>query len=114
MRSFVASALAFSLLVGCGSPTPDHEEEVGYAEPPEREPFDEEAAREAAEAELASEGYDYSYGCSDDCSGHEAGWQWRAENGYQPDSWSEPFNEGAQAFEDAVEVRVDEMRSEYE
>jgi len=79
-----------------------------------REPFDEYAARSAAEDELASEGYDYSYGCTDDCSGHEAGWQWRAGNGYTTPGNSNSFDEGGQAFDDAVESRVDEMRNDYE
>lgn len=75
--------------------------------------FDEDAAREAAEADLASEGYDYSYGCTFDCSGHEAGWQWRAENGYAAAGESPSFDEGGQAFDEAVEERVEEMRNEY-
>ena len=79
-----------------------------------RDEFDEYAARRAAEDELASEGYDYSYGCTDDCSGHEAGWQWRAENGYSASGTSQSFAEGGWAFDEAVEERVDEMRDEYE
>ena len=91
-------------------------DEYGYES---REPFDEDAAREEAEEELAGEGYDYSYGCTIDCSGHEAGWEWRAENGYPTyGSYdygnSESFAEGAMAYEEAVEERVDEMRDEYE
>lgn len=79
--------------------------------------FDEDAAREKAEEELSSSSYEdsgASYGCTDDCSGHEAGWRWRAENGEQggnPDSPS--FEEGGQAFDDAVEERVEEMRSDH-
>lgn len=113
------------LLVGCGSSPSDYDGSIsdfsyggsGYAydeDEEDREPFDEDAARSAAEDELASEEYDYSYGCTDDCSGHEAGWQWRAENGYTPNSWSQSFNEGAYAYEDAVEARVEEMRDEYD
>lgn len=80
--------------------------------------FDEDAAREKAEEELSSSSYvdaGASYGCTDDCSGHEAGWRWRAENGEQgsnPDSPS--FEEGGQAFDDAVEERVEEIRSDHE
>lgn len=86
-----------------------------YSEDEEkREPFDEDAAREKAEEELASEGYDYRYGCTDDCSGHEAGWRWRAENGYSTDGKSRSFSEGGEAFDYAVEERVEEMRSEYD
>lgn len=85
----------------------------GYASD-ERQPFDEDAAREPAESELASEGYDHSYGCTDDCSGHDAGWQWRAENGYASRGNSESFAEGGYAFDEALESRVDEMRDDYE
>lgn len=79
-----------------------------------REPFDEDAARQAAEDELAAEGYDYRYGCTEDCSGHDAGWEWRAENGYSTPGYSNSFEEGGLAFDEAVEERVEEMQSEYE
>lgn len=83
-----------------------------------REPFDEDAAREEAEDEIAGETYagiGTPYGCTDDCSGHEAGFRYRADNGYAGYNVDSPsFNEGGQAFEDAVEERVEEMRDEYE
>jgi alanyl-tRNA synthetase len=79
-----------------------------------RGPFDEDAARDAAEEQLASESYDYSYGCTDDCSGHEAGWRRRAENGYTTTGNSQSFYEGGLAFDDAVEDRVREMEDAYE
>lgn len=80
----------------------------------EREPFDEDAARDAAESELASQQYDGSYGCTVDCSGHEAGWQWRAEHGYAVDGNSNSFSEGGRAYDEALESRVDEMRGNYD
>lgn len=49
----------------------------------------------------------YGYECSDDCSGHEAGYDWADENGlcyeYSSgdeywDSYSDSFNEGATAY----------------
>ncbi|MGV3555418.1 MAG: hypothetical protein ACO1OD_09190 [Croceibacterium sp.] len=94
----------------------DYRDAYGGAEPEYayRDPFDEDAARDAAEEELASEGYDYSYGCTIDCSGHDAGWQWRAENGYSTPGNSSSFDEGGRAFDDALEERVNEMRDEYE
>lgn len=79
-----------------------------------REAFDEDAAKEAAEDDLASESYDYSYGCTSDCSGHEAGWKWRADNGYTTPGNSNSFFEGGQAFDDAVDDKVDEMREAHE
>jgi len=85
----------------------DREEDI-------REPFDEDAAKEAAENDLSSESYDYSYGCTSDCSGHEAGWRWRADNGYTTPGNSNSFYEGGQAFDNAVDDRVDEMRNAHE
>ncbi len=84
-----------------------------YAEA-QREPFDEDAARDAAEEQLAGESYDYRYGCTVDCSGHEAGWRWRAENGYATSGNSQSFHEGGMAYDDAVEDRVSEMEVAYE
>lgn len=84
----------------------------------DRQDFDEDAARDAAEDEIASEDYlavGSPYGCTDDCSGHDAGFRYRAENGFVGyGSDSDSFREGGQAFEDAVEERVDEMREQYE
>jgi hypothetical protein len=78
------------------------------------EPFDESAARAAAEDELASEGYNHAYGCTDDCSGHDAGWKWRADHGYSTPGNSNSFYEGGRAFDEALDERVEEMRNEYE
>lgn len=87
--------------------------DYGYTAGDEREEFDEYAAREEARRDLALEGYDYSYGCTSDCSGHEAGWQWGADNGVAYGN-SQSFHEGTIAFEDALEERVEEMRDEFE
>lgn len=124
MTRIFALVLAVATVSACGDSSSSYESRydggaAGYyadsfAASAEREPFDEDAAWEAAEEELASEGYDYSYGCTDDCSGHEAGWQWRAENGYSADGNSESFSEGAYAFDEALENRVEEMRDDYE
>jgi hypothetical protein len=94
-----------------GSDEADDEEE-------EREPFDEYAAKRKAERDVASDSYmgiGSPYGCTSDCSGHEAGFAHRRDNGYVAYSAdSQSFTEGAQAYEDEVEERVDEMRSSYE
>jgi len=81
-------------------------------------PFDEDAAQDLAEEQVSGESYvaiGQPYGCTEDCSGHEAGFRYRAENGYSGYSADSPsFNEGGQAFDEAVKERVDEMRSDYE
>lgn len=80
------------------------------------EEFDEDTAREEAESELASEGYDMRYGCTDDCSGHSAGWDWAAQQGYGSggSGESQSFQEGTMAYDEAVDERVEEMRDEWE
>ncbi len=95
--------------------SPNAQESFGDEE--SRGPFDEDAAREAAEDEVASDSYQSigsPYGCTDDCSGHEAGFAWRRDNGYSTPGNSNSFYEGGQAFDDAVEEAVDEKRDDYE
>jgi hypothetical protein len=96
---------------GSGSEEANEEEE-------EREPFDEYAARRKAERDVSSDSYmgvGSPYGCTADCSGHEAGFAHRRDNGYVAYSAdSQSFTEGAQAYEDEVEERVDDMRTDYE
>lgn len=92
-------------------------EEAIESDQEEREPFDEDAAREAAENDMAFESYrgiGRPYGCTDDCSGHEAGFKWRRNNGYVTIGKSRSFHEGAQAFEDEVEQRVEDMKDDYD
>lgn len=74
-----------------------------------------------AVADLAYSSYQtesYAYGCTDDCSGHEAGWQWAAEN-----EISDPgdcggnslsFEEGCMAFGEAVRERADQAVGDHE
>ena len=126
-RSLFAMAIPLigaMTVAGCGSNSSTSEDgeyyrEAGYAfddefEEEEPEPFDEDEARRVASDQLASEGYDYSYGCTIDCSGHEAGWQWGAENGYSTYGNSQSFHEGTMAFEDALDDRVREMEDDYD
>lgn len=88
------------------------------AEEEEREYFDEDAARDAAEDELSSDSYasiGRPYGCTIDCSGHDAGFAWAAEGNEDGGvSNSQSFDEGQRAYEEAVDDRVEEMRDEYE
>ena len=107
---------------GAGSSDSSHSEYAATssyeeASPAYREPFDEDAARDAAEEEITDESYQSigsPYGCTDDCSGHEAGFAWRRDNGFASPGNSNSFDEGGRAFDEAVEDRVDEMRSDYE
>lgn len=81
--------------------------------------FDEDQARDDAREELEGTTYIDSgapYGCTDDCSGHEAGFAWAQENEISDaadcggDSAS--FREGCEAFTEALESKVEETRSE--
>ena len=128
-RSFVLTA-AISLS-SCGSGESDYSQDSSYqltgnysdeeeqstgAFKDEREPFDEDAAREEAEQQVSSDSYTSigsPYGCSTDCSGHEAGFEWRRDNGYVTGGNSRSFEEGAQAFEDEVDNKVEEMEDNY-
>ena len=93
------------------------EDSNGSSSDDERSNFDEDAAREAAEEEVGSDSYagvGAPYGCTDDCSGHEAGFNWRRDNGYSASGTSQSFDEGGRAFDEAVDDRVDEMRDNYD
>ena len=79
----------------------------------EREPFDEDAARDRAREEVRSEGY--SGACTIDCSGHDAGFDWAADGNADGGlSSSQSFDEGQEAYERAVDERVEEVRQSYE
>lgn len=93
------------------------EESYSSSSDDERADFDEDAAREAAEEEVGSDSYTgvgAPYGCTEDCSGHEAGFNWRRDNGYAASGNSQSFDEGGRAFDEAVDDRVEEMRDGYE
>lgn len=115
LRFAAIICLATIALAGC-SESEAYEDEYAFSD--EAGEFDEDAAREAARAELASGTYEDAgspYGCTDDCSGHNAGWEYAAngnDDGGQSNSQS--FDEGQIAYEEAVEERVEEMQDEYE
>ena len=86
-----------------------------------RERFDEDDARQAAESDLSLESYrsiGRPYGCTEDCSGHEAGFKYRARKGYgsriEGDYDARSFRQGQQAYDDEVDRKVEEAREAYE
>jgi hypothetical protein len=87
-------------------------------ETPSLTEFDEDSARDRAVDDLSYESYSSigePYGCTDDCSGHEAGFEWAKENSVTDGSCfgdSASFNEGCQAYADAIEEKVNEYRAE--
>lgn len=97
------------------------DEPIAYPARQYREPFSETRARHKAETELSWETYQSigrPYGCTIDCSGHDAGFKYRARKGYggriEGDYDARSFRQGQQAYDDEVDRRVEEARAEYE
>lgn len=74
-----------------------------------------------AVADLGASSYQYevgSYACTEDCSGHDAGWEWAAQNDVTDASdcygQSTSFEEGCVAFADEVQSRADAAAEEAE
>ena len=83
---------------------------------PTRKEFNEDRAVDAAHDFLSAESYVSTNGsasCTDDCSGHEAGWQWAKDGNSCGSGESTSFDEGCAAYETAVEERVQEARNRY-
>ena len=83
--------------------------------------FDEESARADAIADVSAMSFEDAgdtSGCTGDCSGHSAGFEWAKENAAGDPSMcsgnSNSFVEGCEAFSQAVENHVTEMREEWE
>ncbi|MDG2520579.1 hypothetical protein P7B02_03410 [Caulobacter segnis] len=79
----------------------------------------EDRAEEAAAGAVAGttyEGIGSPYGCTDDCAGHDAGYQWAEENGVtesgECDGNSQSFIEGCQAYAEAYQEAKDEALEE--
>lgn len=84
---------------------------------PLRGEFNESRAATAARNFLSGETYEATVGsvdCTDDCSGHEAGWQWSAEGNDCIGGNSASFEQGCTAFEAAAEERVTAAKQAYE
>ncbi len=83
--------------------------------------FDEDSARDDAKDDVAASSFsdvgDPST-CTDDCGGHDAGFEWAKENGVTDASEcsgsSTSFVEGCEAFAQAIEHRVEQERSEHD
>lgn len=114
-RASVAALMA--VCVGC--------DDVGSVDHDSTEPWAAEARtledrREAAVEEAASSlsGTTYAdlgepYGCTEDCSGHEAGVAWANENGITDPGdcggRSQSFIEGCEAFAEQVQADADDL-----
>jgi hypothetical protein len=120
-KSIVLATLVLTFASGCGSPTGSSGSGYRYAdEAISSADFDEDVARDRAMDDLVYESYGSigePYGCTDDCSGHEAGFEWAKENGVTDGSCygdSVSFQEGCHAYGEAIEEKIDEYRAEDE
>lgn len=84
-------------------------------------PFDEDAARDNAvqdSSALTFEEVGDTSTCTDDCSGHDAGFEWGKENDITNESDcggnSTSFIEGCESYARSIEENVDEERDNYE
>ena len=83
--------------------------------------FDEDLARADAIADVSAMSFEDTGGawdCTGDCSGHSAGFEWAKENAADDPSMcsgnSDSFVEGCEAFSQAIENHVTEMREEWD
>ena len=105
-------------LSGCESSSSSAQYEEQEVASDERSEFDEDAAREDAVSDLSGQVFqdvgDTSR-CTEDCSGHDAGWQWAQDNDVTDSydcSGSGSFEDGCQAYVEELESRVDEARDD--
>lgn len=104
----VASAIAALGLQGCGQPASDdisEEAPVIYSEAPTQSAsvWEQQPAPDALPSyETPYQDAGSPYGCTDDCSGHEAGYAWAQDNGIEnPDDCggnSNSFIEGCMTY----------------
>lgn len=97
-------------------PTPSTFDSVVATANPVRADFDEEQAREAAQTVLSGDTYEATQGssdCTDDCGGHDAGWQWAKDGNDCGSGDSASFDAGCRAFQEATDERVEEARQRY-
>ena len=119
MRSLIVVATFLSILMSaCGGFSGSSGSGYRYADDsPSEAEFDEDAAYDRAVDDLSYETYGSigePYGCTEDCEGHEAAFEWAKENEITDgscDGDSDSFNEGCQAYADAIEEKVDEYRN---
>lgn len=124
---FIFSILAVSISACGGGGTTESKyhsysgyDTMSYSGDSSGQEFDEDEAIERAKEDLDYETYSsigMPYGCTDDCAGHEAGFEWAKSNEITDGLCggnSQSFIEGCEAYSEAIEERVDEYRYEFE
>lgn len=115
-HALLGSLFAVAILEACGSADPVDE----YDEREHVSEFDEADAKANAASDLSGQTFqdvgDTSQ-CTEDCSGHDAGWQWAQENDVQDStdcSGNGSFAGGCEAYVEELESRVEEARDDAE
>jgi hypothetical protein len=103
---------------GSGGSSASYEEQDFASD--ERAEFDEDTARDQAVSDLSDQTFqdvgDTSR-CTEDCSGHDAGWQWAQDNDVTDGSecsGSGSFEDGCQAYVEELESQVELAREDEE
>jgi hypothetical protein len=120
--SFAIAATLF--LVGCSSSSSTEADRHGIEGSStllnSKGKFDEDSARSDAIADVSALSFEDAgdtSDCIDDCSGHNAGFEWAKENAAGDPSVcsgnGDSFVEGCEAFSQAVENHVTKMREEW-
>ena len=111
----VSKAQAEAAVLSDSGDPPSVAEKVAADLDPMRGDFDEDRASERAIESLSGQTYEAALGngeCTDDCSGHEAGWRTAQEG--EDCTGEGSFLDGCEAFASAVEERVSAARQAYE
>ncbi|WP_156340512.1 hypothetical protein [Sphingomonas sp. Leaf17] len=98
------------------APAPTSYDAIVAEANPIRSDFDDDRAKQAAQSYLSDETYEGAQGsgdCTDDCSGHDAGWQWAKDGNSRGSGDSASFDAGCRAFEEAADERVEDARQRY-
>lgn len=124
VRRFAGASLGILLLCSCQGSSSAKEEytQEGTGGVFTRAEFDEDKARDDAVDQLSGESFQDAgdtSSCTDDCGGHDAGFEWAKEHGFTDasecsDSESDSFREGCEAYAAAIEQSVQEKRDEFE
>lgn len=109
---FIFALALFSAITACGN-----SDSASDADGEAKAHFDEDAARDNAAADLSGQTFQDvgdTTQCTEDCSGHDAGFKWAQEHEIRDSSdcggRSRSFIEGCEEYGRQIEERVDEAR----
>lgn len=119
MHGYIALILCAVLaLSGCGSSSSSVQYQEREEASEDRDEFDEDSARDDAASELSGQTFQEvgdTSRCTEDCGGHDAGWQWAQDHDVTDSSecsGSGSFEDGCQAYVEELDSRVEEARED--